>query len=127
VHAEWEPDELIEVWTLVKGDWDLIANKAGVTRQQDSLMGPLAALTCGTLILAVFRPGLIASLVIFFVSAGFGVYQLAANTAFVVRVPADRTDAVLTGMLWSDRTKWPGAVAEAMGHDRRKYGQGSGG
>lgn len=59
-------------------------------RQRDSLMGPLAALTCGTLILTVFRPGLIASLVIFFVSAGFGVYQLAANTAFVVRVPDDR-------------------------------------
>jgi Domain of unknown function (DUF4158) len=32
VQAEWEPDELIGAWTLVKGDWDLIANKAGVTR-----------------------------------------------------------------------------------------------
>jgi hypothetical protein len=32
VRAEWEPDELIDVWTLVKSDWDLIANKAGVTR-----------------------------------------------------------------------------------------------
>jgi hypothetical protein len=32
VRAEWEPDELIEAWTLVKSDWDLIANKAGVTR-----------------------------------------------------------------------------------------------
>jgi hypothetical protein len=32
VRAEWEPDELIGVWTLVKSDWDLIANKAGVTR-----------------------------------------------------------------------------------------------
>ena len=32
MRAEWEPDELIEAWTLVKSDWDLIANKAGVTR-----------------------------------------------------------------------------------------------
>ncbi|MGH3172842.1 MAG: DUF4158 domain-containing protein, partial [Streptosporangiaceae bacterium] len=32
MRAEWEPDELIAAWTLVKGDWDLIANKAGVTR-----------------------------------------------------------------------------------------------
>jgi Domain of unknown function (DUF4158) len=32
VQAEWEPDELIGAWTLTGGDWDLIANKAGVTR-----------------------------------------------------------------------------------------------
>ena len=32
MQAEWEPDELIGAWTLAKGDWDLIANKAGVTR-----------------------------------------------------------------------------------------------
>ena len=32
MRAEWEPDELIEAWTLVKSDWDLIAKKAGVTR-----------------------------------------------------------------------------------------------
>jgi len=32
VQAEWEPDELIAAWMLVKADWDLIANKAGVTR-----------------------------------------------------------------------------------------------
>ena len=32
MQAEWEPDELIDAWTLVKSDWDLIANKAGVTR-----------------------------------------------------------------------------------------------
>jgi hypothetical protein len=32
VQAEWEPDELIDVWTLTGNDWDLIANKAGVTR-----------------------------------------------------------------------------------------------
>jgi MFS family permease len=59
-------------------------------RQRDSLMGPLAVLTCGTLVFTIFRPGLAVSLVIFSASAGFGVYQLAANTAFVVRVPDER-------------------------------------
>jgi MFS family permease len=55
-----------------------------------ALMGPLAVLTCATLILTALRPGLAASLVIFSVSAVFGVYQIAANTAFVVRVPNER-------------------------------------
>jgi hypothetical protein len=32
VQAEWEPDELIDSWTLTGNDWDLITNKAGVTR-----------------------------------------------------------------------------------------------
>jgi predicted MFS family arabinose efflux permease len=53
-------------------------------------MGPLAVLTCATLVLTVFRPGLAASLVIFSLSAACGVYQLAANTEFVVRVPNER-------------------------------------
>jgi Domain of unknown function (DUF4158) len=32
VQTDWDLDELISVWTLVEGDWDLIANKSGVTR-----------------------------------------------------------------------------------------------
>jgi hypothetical protein len=32
VQTEWDRDELIGGWTLVEGNWDLIANKAGVTR-----------------------------------------------------------------------------------------------
>jgi hypothetical protein len=32
VQTEWEPDELIDTWTLTGTDWDLIANKAGATR-----------------------------------------------------------------------------------------------
>ena len=32
MQAEWEPVELIGAWTLTGSDWDLIANKAGVTR-----------------------------------------------------------------------------------------------
>ena len=59
-------------------------------RQRLSLMGPLAVLTCAALVLTALRPNLAVSLVIFSVSATFGVYQIAANTAFVVRVPDER-------------------------------------
>jgi MFS family permease len=59
-------------------------------RQRINLMGPLATLTCGALVLIAFRPGLAGSLVIFTLSAAFGVYQIAANTAFVIRVPKER-------------------------------------
>ena len=59
-------------------------------RRRIDWMGPLAVLTCATLVLTVLRPGLAASLVIFSLSAAFGVYQIAANTAFVVRVPNER-------------------------------------
>jgi Major Facilitator Superfamily len=59
-------------------------------RQRAALMGPLAVLTCGTLALTALHPDLAVSLVIFSLSAAFGVYQIAANTAFVVRVPQDR-------------------------------------
>jgi MFS family permease len=53
-------------------------------------MGPMAVCACGTLILTAFRPGLAASMAIFAVSGCFAMYQLAANTAFVERVPGDR-------------------------------------
>jgi hypothetical protein len=53
-------------------------------------MGPLAVATCATLVLTILRPGLAASLVVFSLSAAFGVYQNAANTAFVIRVPNER-------------------------------------
>lgn len=59
-------------------------------RRRLDLMGPLAVLTCATLILIALRPGLAVSLVIFSLSAAFGIYQIAANTAFVVRVPTER-------------------------------------
>ena len=59
-------------------------------RQRLALMGPFAVLTCATLVLTALRPPLAVSLVIFSVSAAFGVYQIAANTAFVVRVPDER-------------------------------------
>ena len=59
-------------------------------RRRIDLMGPLAVLTCATLVLTALRPGLAASLVIFSLSSVFGSYQLAANTAFVIRVPNER-------------------------------------
>jgi predicted MFS family arabinose efflux permease len=57
-------------------------------RRRAALMGPMAVLACATLIPVGFRPGLAVSLVIFSASAAFGSYQVAANTAFVARVPA---------------------------------------
>jgi MFS family permease len=59
-------------------------------RQRINLMGPLAILTCGSLVLTGLRPNLAISLVVFSLSAAFGVYQVAANTAFVVSVPNER-------------------------------------
>ncbi|MGJ6969700.1 hypothetical protein ACSDR0_48280 [Streptosporangium sp. G11] len=38
MRAEWEPDELIGSWTPVEGDWKLIKNKSGATRQGFALM-----------------------------------------------------------------------------------------
>jgi predicted MFS family arabinose efflux permease len=57
-------------------------------RRRLALMGPLAVLTCATLLATALRPALGASLAIFSLSAAFGIYQVAANTAFVVRVPS---------------------------------------
>jgi MFS family permease len=59
-------------------------------RRRLALMGPLAVLTCVTLVVTAFRPDLAVSLGIFSLSAAFAVYQVAANTAFVVRVPSQR-------------------------------------
>ena len=53
-------------------------------------MGPMAACTCGVLLLTAFHPGLIISMVIFALSGTFAIYQIAANTAFVDCVPAER-------------------------------------
>jgi hypothetical protein len=59
-------------------------------RRRLTLMGPLAAVTGATLVLIALRPGLAVSLVIFSAAAATCVYQLAVNTAFVVRVPDER-------------------------------------
>ncbi|MEU6688112.1 DUF4158 domain-containing protein [Streptomyces sp. NPDC046832] len=38
VWQEWPPEELLANWTLVDGDWDLVANKSGATRLGFSLL-----------------------------------------------------------------------------------------
>lgn len=53
-------------------------------------MGPMATCTCGVLLLIALRPGLVASIAILALSSAFGMYQIAANTAFVERLPNER-------------------------------------
>jgi predicted MFS family arabinose efflux permease len=53
-------------------------------------MGPMAVCACGMLVLTVFRPGLAVSMAIFALSGAFAMYQIAANTAFVERLPNER-------------------------------------
>jgi hypothetical protein len=59
-------------------------------RRRIDWMGPLAILCNATLVLIAFHPNLIVSLVILSASSAFGTYQIAANTAFVVRLPNER-------------------------------------
>jgi predicted MFS family arabinose efflux permease len=53
-------------------------------------MGPMAALTCGILVVTVLRPNLIVSMALFALSNSFAMYQIAANTAFVERIPNEK-------------------------------------
>jgi predicted MFS family arabinose efflux permease len=53
-------------------------------------MGPMAVLTCAVLVLTVARPNLWASMALFALSNTFAMYQIAANTAFVERLPNER-------------------------------------
>jgi hypothetical protein len=38
VRQEWSPEDVVACWTLVDGDWDLVANKTGPTRLGFCLM-----------------------------------------------------------------------------------------
>lgn len=38
MRQEWSPEELLASWTLVDGDWKLVANKSGPTRLGFCLM-----------------------------------------------------------------------------------------
>jgi hypothetical protein len=53
-------------------------------------MGPMAVYACAVLLVVALRPGLIASMAIFALSNTFAMYQIAANTAFVERLPNER-------------------------------------
>jgi predicted MFS family arabinose efflux permease len=53
-------------------------------------MGPMAVLACGILGVTVLRPNLIVSMALFALSNSFAMYQVAANTAFVERLPNEK-------------------------------------
>jgi MFS family permease len=53
-------------------------------------MGPMAVLTCAILAVTVLRPDLILSMALFALSNSFAMYQIAANTAFVERIPNEK-------------------------------------
>jgi MFS family permease len=53
-------------------------------------MGPMAVLTCGILAATILRPDLIVSMALFALSNSFAMYQIAANTAFVERIPNEK-------------------------------------
>jgi len=53
-------------------------------------MGPMTVLTCGILAVTILRPDLEVSMAIFALSNTFAMYQIAANTAFVERIPNER-------------------------------------
>jgi MFS family permease len=53
-------------------------------------MGPMAVCANLALVLTILRPSLAVSMAIFAVANVFTVYQIAANTAFVERVPNER-------------------------------------
>lgn len=59
-------------------------------RQRQRLLAPLAAVACGVLVLLGLRLGFVAALVIIAASGACASYQLAANSAFVAAIPAQR-------------------------------------
>jgi hypothetical protein len=67
-----------------------VSGPARESGQVNAWLGLMAVLTCVTLVLTALRPGLAISLVTFAASAAFGAYRLAANIAFVLRVPNER-------------------------------------
>lgn len=67
----------------------LLGRLAGPRRRQ-RWMGPLAIGACAVLVLCWGRPAFGVSLVIFAISGACAAYQVAANSAFVARVPAER-------------------------------------
>jgi len=53
-------------------------------------MGPMAAASCGILAVTILRPNLVVSMALFAVSNSLAMYQIAANTAFVERIPNEK-------------------------------------
>jgi MFS family permease len=84
-----------------------------------NVMGSLAVLACGTLVLCIARPDLPVSLAIFVISGACACYQLAANAAFVADVPNSRRSqafGLANGGMQVGQGLWfvvAGAAAEA--------------
>ena len=53
-------------------------------------MGPMAVLSCAILIIAIAHLGLVLSMALFALANVFTLYQIAANTAFVERIPNEK-------------------------------------
>ena len=53
-------------------------------------MAPMAVLTCAILVATIAAPDLLVSMAVFALSNSFAMYQVAANTAFVERIPGDQ-------------------------------------
>jgi MFS family permease len=53
-------------------------------------MGPMAVLSCAVLVVTALRPNLVVSMALFALSNSFAMYQVAANTAFVERIPNEK-------------------------------------
>jgi MFS family permease len=53
-------------------------------------MGPMGVLSCAILVIAVVHLGLVLSMVLFALANVFTLYQIAANTAFVERLPNEK-------------------------------------
>lgn len=91
---------------------------AGGTRRR--LIGPFAMGACGVLLLCLAQPGLASSLTIFAVSGVLGVYQIAANTEFIVGVPPARRGQAFgianTGLIVGQGATFllAGAVAQVL-------------
>jgi MFS family permease len=98
----------------------LVFSRAVAPAQRQRWMGPLAAGSCGLLVLCVTQPGLIASLAIFAASGACAAYQIAANAAFVAVVPAERRGqafGLANGGMQVSQGLWfiaAGAAAEAV-------------
>lgn len=67
----------------------LIIKKASPLRRL-RWMGPMAVLAGAVLTVTALHPGLVVSMAVFAVSNSFSAYQVAANTAFVERVPNEK-------------------------------------
>jgi MFS family permease len=83
-------------------------------------MSPLAAASCGSQVLFVFRPALPEALVILTVGGLFGCYQLAASAAFVRSAPAAQRSQAF-GIVQGGLSLGQGAAMIAAGWAAQRY------